>query len=167
MVNHPHLVTPERQGRTRCELPNTRRFEDSFTTVHHIYLLSVLFFKIKLLNLKVIICWCIRCSRHILPHVPYHNGSEQDGWHCHWVDSELVWRIWHTHDVSWRILNVYEILSTITRQTRNNIDVRDQGEWQMHSFVVNSSLLGAVYMRRWTGSTLVQIMACRLVGAKP
>ena len=31
----------------------------------------------------------------------------------------------------------------------------------------NSSPPSAAYMRRWTGSTLVQIMACRLVGAKP
>ena len=26
---------------------------------------------------------------------------------------------------------------------------------------------GAAYMRRWTGSALVQVMACRLDGAKP
>ena len=31
----------------------------------------------------------------------------------------------------------------------------------------NSSLPGAAYMRQWTGSALVQIMACRLFGAKP
>ena len=31
----------------------------------------------------------------------------------------------------------------------------------------NSSPPSAIYMRRWTGSTLVQIMACRLVGAEP
>ena len=31
----------------------------------------------------------------------------------------------------------------------------------------NSSPLSAAYMRRWTGSALVQIMACGLVGAKP
>ena len=32
---------------------------------------------------------------------------------------------------------------------------------------VNSSLLGAAYMRQWTRSALVQIMACCLFGAKP
>ena len=31
----------------------------------------------------------------------------------------------------------------------------------------NSSPPNATYMRRWTGSALVQIMACRPVGAKP
>ena len=32
---------------------------------------------------------------------------------------------------------------------------------------VNSSSPSAAYMRHWTGSALVQIMACRLIGAKP
>ena len=32
---------------------------------------------------------------------------------------------------------------------------------------VNSSPPSAAYMRRWTGSALVQVMACRLCGAKP
>ena len=31
----------------------------------------------------------------------------------------------------------------------------------------NSLRLSDAYMRRWTGSSLVQIMACRLFGAKP
>ena len=34
-------------------------------------------------------------------------------------------------------------------------------------WVLNLSPLSAAYMRRWTGSALVQIMACRLNGAKP
>ena len=32
---------------------------------------------------------------------------------------------------------------------------------------INSSPPSAAYMRQWTGSALVQIMACRLIGAKP
>ena len=32
---------------------------------------------------------------------------------------------------------------------------------------VDSSLLSAAYMRQWTRSSLVQVMACRLLGAKP
>ena len=32
---------------------------------------------------------------------------------------------------------------------------------------VNSSPPSAAYMRPWAGSTLVQVMACRLFGAKP
>ena len=35
------------------------------------------------------------------------------------------------------------------------------------AFEFNSSPPIAAYMRPWTESTLVQIMACRLVGAKP
>ena len=34
-------------------------------------------------------------------------------------------------------------------------------------FRINISPLSAAYMRRWTGSGLVQIMACRLDGTKP
>ena len=33
--------------------------------------------------------------------------------------------------------------------------------------VVNSSPPSAAYMRQWTGPSLVQVMACRLFGAKP
>ena len=33
--------------------------------------------------------------------------------------------------------------------------------------VINSSPPSATYMRQWTGSALVQIMACCLIGAKP
>ena len=32
---------------------------------------------------------------------------------------------------------------------------------------LNSSPPSAAYMRKWTGSALVQVMACRLFGAKP
>ena len=31
----------------------------------------------------------------------------------------------------------------------------------------NSSSPIATYMRQWTGSALIQVMACRLFGAKP
>ena len=36
-----------------------------------------------------------------------------------------------------------------------------------HIFPVNSHSPSAAYMRQWTRSALVQIMACRLFGAKP
>ena len=35
------------------------------------------------------------------------------------------------------------------------------------SDAINSSHPRAVYIRQWTGSALVQAMACRLFGAKP
>ena len=33
--------------------------------------------------------------------------------------------------------------------------------------LINSSPLSAAYMRPWIGLALIQIMACRLLGAKP
>ena len=36
-----------------------------------------------------------------------------------------------------------------------------------HQGHINSSPLSDAYMRQWTVSTLVQIMACRLIGANP
>ena len=36
-----------------------------------------------------------------------------------------------------------------------------------HRSYFNSSTPRAAYMRQWIGSALVQIMACRLFGAKP
>ena len=37
----------------------------------------------------------------------------------------------------------------------------------VHAVIVLAHSPSAAYMRRWTGSALFQIMACRLVGAKP
>ena len=43
--------------------------------------------------------------------------------------------------------------------------------WCPHNFgmrrAINSSPPNATYMRQWTGSALVQVMACRLFGARP
>ena len=39
--------------------------------------------------------------------------------------------------------------------------------WGTRPQLVNSSPPSAAYTRRWTGSSLVQVMACRLFGAKP
>ena len=40
-------------------------------------------------------------------------------------------------------------------------DSDDDNTW------LHSSSAGAAYMRKWTGSVLLQIMGCRLFGAKP
>ena len=42
-------------------------------------------------------------------------------------------------------------------------------EWDILALseLINSSPASAAYMRQWTGSALVQIMACRLFGTKP
>ena len=39
--------------------------------------------------------------------------------------------------------------------------------WWCHKASFNSSLPSAAYMPQWTGSALVQIMACRVDGAEP
>ena len=38
---------------------------------------------------------------------------------------------------------------------------------ELHLFYINLSSPSAAYMRQWFGSALVQVMACRLFGAKP
>ena len=39
--------------------------------------------------------------------------------------------------------------------------------WAFHKLIVNSSPPSAAYMHQWAGSSLVQVKACRLFGAKP
>ena len=48
----------------------------------------------------------------------------------------------------------------------NIMDLADSHKYVLH-YKWNSSPPNAPYMRRWTGPTLVQIMACCLVSAKP
>ena len=38
---------------------------------------------------------------------------------------------------------------------------------QDQNYLINLSTPSATYMRKWTGLAFVQIMACRLFGAKP
>ena len=45
--------------------------------------------------------------------------------------------------------------------------VFDHDSFSVHSHPINSSPPSAIYMCQWIRSTLVQIMACRLFGAKP
>ena len=57
----------------------------------------------------------------------------------------------------------------------HSFDVCCPPEWTVEQTVrfvilkcfINVSPPNAAYMRQWTGSALVQIMACRLFGAKP
>ena len=39
--------------------------------------------------------------------------------------------------------------------------------WQSIKLTINSSPPSAAYMRQWAGSALVQVMACRVLDAKP
>ena len=41
------------------------------------------------------------------------------------------------------------------------------GGYSPRAQCVNSSPLSTAYMRQWTGSTLLQVMACRLFGSQP
>ena len=40
-------------------------------------------------------------------------------------------------------------------------------DYAKRNYRINSSSPSAAYMRRWIGTALVQVMACRLFGAKP
>ena len=59
--------------------------------------------------------------------------------------------------------NVHEL----NCHTRLEITLLESPTTSPRGLWVNSSPPSAAYMRQWTGSTLFQIMACRLVGAKP
>ena len=60
-------------------------------------------------------------------------------------------------------------IQTCDISNRNLMQKRNSSDLVMKLRPVcnNSSSPGIAYMRRWTGSALVQIMACRLSGTKP
>ena len=65
-----------------------------------------------------------------------------------------------------RDLNYTFTMSSL-RNERNVKSYFDISWNKLSTARVNSSSLSAAYMRQWLGSALVQIMACRLFGAKP
>ena len=73
-----------------------------------------------------------------------HNKTQQNKTMCIW---HISWDIWH-----------------------KNYSVKHRDALSIHSPHTLCLLISpwcCVYMPQWTGSTLVQIMACRLFGAKP
>ena len=56
---------------------------------------------------------------------------------------------------------------TIHGDTKHNKAQRSSNTTHQSCVYFNSAPPSAAYMCRWTGSALVQIIACRLVGAKP
>ena len=88
-----------------------------------------------------------------------------------WVNSlgprDAIWL-----KTSWSILAQVITLSALM-MTRSNICFigLDNGlvinDGIMMNRPINSSPPSAAYMRQWTGSSLVQVMPCRLFGAKP
>ena len=73
---------------------------------------------------------------------------------CKWYETPTCYPVRHIELSSWSSYNFWTIFHVT-----------------IHDFcnlpVFNSSPPSAVYMRQWTVSTLVQVMACRLFGAKP
>ena len=68
----------------------------------------------------------------------------------------FVWK-WH-----------FGIVLTTKSQATVEIIIYHHKAWYMaKEDVVHSYPPSAAYMRQWIGSALVQIMACRLFGAKP
>ena len=83
----------------------------------------------------------IATRRYILP-----NPSElNDNYHCMGCLS--------------LVMLVFVVIYDIITQNTNEITHSDNA--------INSSTPWATFMRQWIGSSLVQIMACRLFGAKP
>ena len=64
-------------------------------------------------------------------------------------------RVWHSSDFSQSLKHDQHLMKFVDSQTTS------------HLHQVNSFPPGAECMRLWTGATLLQVMACRLFGAKP
>ena len=67
--------------------------------------------------------------------------------------------------------NIFKFL-TIGIQSKGICRHNSKAKFKTHvsgtfSQRINSFLPSAAYMRKWSGSALVQVMACRLLGAKP
>ena len=99
------------------------------------------------------------------------NSPQKDQWRgalmfsfiCAWINGRVNnrkagdLRRHHAHyDVT---VMQYEVMTDSLIKTMNNV--------VLLSTMINSSPPCAAYMRQWIGSASVQIMACRLFGAKP
>ena len=78
------------------------------------------------------------------------------------------------HDCSNSIANALELLQSCTKQSNcsymyNRLVnlIRYTSMFSAEDHHINSSPPSASYMCQWTGSSLVQVMAGRLIGAKP
>ena len=100
-----------------------------------------------------------------------------DIWYWHWVNNDHIgWFYSHFYDTffhsfSWDIFS-FHLNEPIYRWSTYQHFQRKCTYWAdvahgLFTMKVNSSLPSATYMRQWTGSALVQIMACCLIGAKP
>ena len=82
------------------------------------------------------------------------------------------------HKGQWRVALRFSLICAWIKYCVNNREAGDLRRYRLHYDVIvmataltieliNSSCSSAAYMRRWTRSSLVQIIACRLFGAKP
>ena len=95
---------------------------------------------------------------------------------CWWNDTKEEWG-WSFNHLSPLLHLISLFIKSISHRfidslTHLSIDWIVDYTWityeRIHSYAsFNSSLPSAAYMRRCTGSALVQLMACRLFGAKP
>ena len=79
------------------------------------------------------------------------------------ISSKFMMRVRPSKILRWRLADINAAL-------KHHINVSErlyQHLMRTKCLSFNSSPLSAAYMRQWIGSALVQIMACRLFGAKP
>ena len=118
-------------------------------------------------------CWSLRCSWNIacrrcsnyifiLYWTPGFNRLGKDK--CK-TRRESV-KFWDSDRILLEILR-YVHVKTISNVMRPTYDTLFKAIRYAIWTSINSSPPSAACIRRWTGSTLVQIMACRLVGAGP
>ena len=72
-----------------------------------------------------------------------------------------------SHIKPWVRLFIHKLIPVNPCLVRGEIPIKPCVVRGGISHYLNSSPPCAAYMRQWTGSALVQIMACRLFGAKP
>ena len=100
-----------------------------------------------------------------------------DAYMCHWTGSSLVQEINGLFVVLFSAKPLPEhvlifVNWTSRKKKREKRNLFKQMHFKMSAFYlrpqyVNSSHPSATHMRQWTGSALLQVMACRLFGAKP
>ena len=100
-------------------------------------------------------------------------------WSCYWCYINMWPSFVNLHSPGCNILcniacSFYSFI-TLTTSTDSAVRLAHLSGYQVcfkvngqsHDFPFNSSPPSAAYMRQWTVSILVQVMACRLFGAKP
>ena len=93
-------------------------------------------------------------SNHFATYVWVNTGPGNDLATSHYPNQCWLWVMWYSHKT-----NSQDGINS--ECTCKIAFISPRGQW------VNPSPPSATYMRRWIAAALVQIMACRLFGAKP